>query len=160
MEKKKVGQDSPSPPATRERRWTRPSPRLRRISARAPLCAWATSPRCRWMPFPPALSGPGRGSGIGGVPKGRIIEIYGPESSGKDHPGPPYRGPGPEEGRRGGLRGRRARPGPGLCRGPSAWTSTICWSPSPTPASRHWKSPTPWSAPAPWTWWWWTPSPP
>ena len=38
---------------------------------------------------------------------------------------------------------------------PTSWgsISTICWSPSPTPASRRWRSPTPWCARARWTSW-------
>ena len=28
--------------------------------------------------------------GIGGIPRGRIVEIYGPESSGKNDTNPPY----------------------------------------------------------------------
>ena len=55
--------------------------------------------------------------GIGGVPRGRIIEIYGPESSGKRTIWAAHSGPGPEAGRRGGLCGCRARPGPHLCPG-------------------------------------------
>ena len=34
--------------------------------------------------------------GIGGLPRGRIVEIYGPESSGKTHLGPALCGGGPE----------------------------------------------------------------
>jgi recombination protein RecA len=50
---------------------------------KAPLCEWVT------MPIEPieAISthslGLDMALGIGGLPKGRIVEIYGPESSGK-----------------------------------------------------------------------------
>lgn len=37
--------------------------------------------------------------GIGGIPKGRIVEIYGPESSGKNHRCAPLRGRGAKGGR-------------------------------------------------------------
>jgi recombination protein RecA len=37
----------------------------------------------RYPPFPPARLGLDIALGIGGLPKGRIVEIYGPESSGK-----------------------------------------------------------------------------
>ena len=51
--------------------------------------------------------------GIGGLPRGRIVEIYG-----QDHPGAACRGGGPEEGRRGGVHRRGARPRSGVRRGP------------------------------------------
>ena len=79
--------------------------------------------------------------GIGGLPRGRVVEIYGPESSGKTtlamH-----------------VVAEAQRIG-GICAyidaehaidpvyaTPSASTSTTCSSPSPTPASRRWRSPT------------------
>ena len=56
--------------------------------------------------------------GIGGVPKGRIIEIYGPESSGKTTLALHILAEAQKRGGRGGLHRRRARPGPQLCPGP------------------------------------------
>ena len=53
--------------------------------------------------------------GIGGVPRGRIIEIYGPESSGKTTLALHVLAQAQKHGRRGGLRGRRARSGSHLC---------------------------------------------
>ena len=48
--------------------------------------------------------------GIGGVPRGRVIEIFGPESSGKTTLALQMIAAGAEDGRHGRLRGRRARP--------------------------------------------------
>ena len=53
--------------------------------------------------------------GVGGVPRGRIIEVFGPESSGKTTLALHILAEAPEKGRRGGLHRRRARPRPGLC---------------------------------------------
>ena len=70
---------------------------------------------------------------------------------GQDHARPARGGRGAEGRRHRRLHRRRAcarsRPTP------TSWgsTSTTCWSPSPTPASRRWRSPTPWCAPARWT---------
>ncbi len=46
-------------------------------------------------------------SGVGGLPKGRVVEIYGPESLRQDHAGAAYGGRGPEEGRHLRLHRRR-----------------------------------------------------
>ena len=80
--------------------------------------------------------------GIGGLPRGRVVEIYGPESSGKTTVDPA----------RGGQRaGRRAASRPSSTPSTrwtrstprrSASTPTRCWSPSRTPVSRRWRSPT------------------
>jgi recombination protein RecA len=53
--------------------------------------------------------------GIGGLPKGRIIEIYGPESSGKDDAGAADDCRSPEKGWHLRFRRRRTRARPGLC---------------------------------------------
>ncbi len=53
--------------------------------------------------------------GIGGLPKGRVVEIYGPESFGQDHPGAAHHRRGPEEGRHLRLHRRRTCAGSGLC---------------------------------------------
>lgn len=44
--------------------------------------------------------------GIGGLPRGRVIEVYGPEFLGQDHPGAACHRRDPEEGRHRCLRGR------------------------------------------------------
>ena len=36
--------------------------------------------------------------GVGGIPRGRVVEIYGAESSGQVHPGLPHHGRGAENG--------------------------------------------------------------
>ena len=53
--------------------------------------------------------------GIGGLPRGRVVEIYGPEFVRQDHAGAPGRGGSPEKGWHRRLRGRRARARPRLC---------------------------------------------
>ena len=52
--------------------------------------------------------------GIGGLPRGRVVEIYGPEVLRQDHARPAGRRRGPEEGRHLRLRRRRARARSGL----------------------------------------------
>lgn len=51
--------------------------------ARVLSCVWARIRALRWRQCPPGSLGLDIALGIGGVPRGRIIEIYGPESSGK-----------------------------------------------------------------------------
>jgi len=83
----------------------------------------------------------------------RVVEIYGPEIVGQDHAGAALSGRSPEEGRHLRLHRCRACARPDLC----AKARRQCRRPSdlasPTPASRRWKSPTPWCAPARSTCW-------
>ncbi len=53
--------------------------------------------------------------GVGGYPRGRMVEIYGPESSGKDHPGPARDRRVPERRRHRGIHRCGTCPGPGVC---------------------------------------------
>ena len=78
--------------------------------------------------------------GLGGVPKGRVVEIYGPESSGKTTVALHM----VAEVQKRSTRWIRSMPGT------SAWISTIFTSPSRTTASRPWRSRRPWSAAARW----------
>ncbi len=84
--------------------------------------------------------------GVGGVPRGRITEIFGPESSGKTTLCQHVLAEAQQPRRRGRLHRRRARARPAATPAPAASTSTSCWSASRTPASRPWRSPRPSSA--------------
>ena len=75
--------------------------------------------------------------GIGGVPRGRIIEIYGPESSGKTTVALHCIAEGQKAGRQRRLYRRGARPGPCLRRQPGRGRGRACWSASRIPASRR-----------------------
>ena len=50
---------------------------------KAPSCEWATKSAWPFQPISTGSLGLDIALGIGGLPKGRIVEIYGPESSGK-----------------------------------------------------------------------------
>ena len=80
--------------------------------------------------------------GIGGVPRGRIVEVYGPESSGKTTLALQIIAEAQAMGGIVGVHRRRTRARSGLCRRVWAWISTTCSSPSPTRASRRWRSAT------------------
>jgi recombination protein RecA len=68
--------------------------------------------------------------GVGGFPRGRICEVFGPESSGKTTIALQVVAEAQKAGRRGGVYRRGARLDPAT-RGIWAWTSTTCWSHSP-----------------------------
>ena len=84
--------------------------------------------------------------GIGGVPRGRITEIYGPESSGKTTLALHIIAEAQKMGGMAAYHRRRARARPDLRRAGWASISTSCSSPSPTPASRRSRSSTRWCA--------------
>ena len=86
--------------------------------------------------------------GVGGFPRGRVIEIYGPESSGKTTLALHVIANAQATGGARGVHRRRARPRPGVLRQARRRSSTTCWSRSRTTASRRSRSPRRWSAPA------------
>ena len=86
--------------------------------ARAPSCAWGANEQVVVESIPTGSLALDLALGIGGVPRGRIIEIYGPESSGKTTLALHIAAEAQKLGGRGGLHRRRARPGPHLCPGP------------------------------------------
>ena len=86
--------------------------RSKSSSARARSCAWATT-----IPDRHDIDGIPTGSlsldialGIGGYPRGRIIEIFGPEVVRQDHPHPAHDRRSAEAGRHRRVHRRRARP--------------------------------------------------
>ena len=97
--------------------------------------------------------------GIGGVPRGRIIEIYGPESSGKTTLALHIVAEAQKRGGEVAFIDAEHALDPYYARALGVDIDSMLIS-SPTPASRAWRSARPWCAPAPSTWWWWTPWPP
>ena len=86
--------------------------------------------------------------GVGGVPRGRIIEVYGPESSGKTTLALHVLAEAQKKG--GDVAFIDVEHALDLCMPRRwAWTSTTCWSASPTPVSRPWRSARRWCAPVP-----------
>ncbi len=86
--------------------------------------------------------------GIGGVPRGRIVEVYGPESSGKTTLTYHVIAEAQRLGGRCVFIDAEHAMDPVYAGARSASTPTRCCSASPTTASRRWRSPTCWSAPA------------
>ena len=84
--------------------------------------------------------------GIGGLPKGRIVEIYGPESSGKTTLTLSVIAQAQKVGATCAFVDAEHAMDPEYA-AKLGVTSTTCWFPSRTPASRHWKSPTCWCVP-------------
>ena len=100
--------------------------------------------------------------GIGGVPRGRIVELYGPESSGKTTVALPHHCRGAEDGRRSGIHRRGTRPRPHLCRGAGRQHRQLLVS-QPDSGEQALEIAERWCAPVPstcWSWTLWQPSPP
>ena len=85
--------------------------------------------------------------GIGGLPRGRIIEVYGPESSGKTTLALHVLAEAQKLGGEVAL-STLSMPWIPPMPAPLALTLTACWSASRIPASRPWKSAKLWYAPA------------
>ncbi len=86
--------------------------------------------------------------GIGGLPKGRIVEIYGPESSGKTTLTLSVIAEAQKLGATCAFVDAEHALDPDYA-GKLGVTSMTCWYRNRTPASRRWKSPTCWCAPMP-----------
>ena len=89
--------------------------------------------------------------GIGGLPKGRVIEIYGPESSGKTTLALHVVAESQKRGGTCAFVDAEHALDPTYAGKLGVDLDELLVSPSPTPASRRWRSPTPWCARARWT---------
>ena len=94
--------------------------------------------------------------GVGGVPKGRVIEIYGPESSGKTTVALHIVAEAQKKGGICAFVDAEHALDPAYAKKLGVNIDELYIS-RRTPASRPWKLPRRWYAPGPWTWWWWTP---
>ena len=144
---------------TRKRRWRPRSLRSRRTTARVRSCASATTLPVNVEAIPTGSLSLDLALGIGGVPRGRIVEIYGPESLRQDHARAAHRRQRPEERRRGRVHRRgtraRARLRPRARRGHRQ--SSHLPAGHRRAGARHYRSSS--CAPARWTSSSWTPSP-
>ena len=93
--------------------------------------------------------------GIGGVPRGRIIEIYGPESSGKTTLALHVIAEAQKKGGEAAFIDVEHALDPVYAAALGVDVDSLL-SPSRIPASRRWRSPKPWCVPGLWTWWLWT----
>ena len=83
MEKKKVGQDSPSPASDKRKALDTAIAQIEKNFGKGTVMRLGDKPEMQVDAIPTGSLALDAALGIGGVPKGRIIEIYGPESSGK-----------------------------------------------------------------------------
>ncbi len=89
--------------------------------------------------------------GVGGIPKGRIVEIYGPESSGKTTVCLHVIAEAQREGGICGFVDVEHALDPAYAAKIGVDIDNLLISASRTPASRRWRSPRCWCDPAPWT---------
>ncbi len=98
--------------------------------------------------------------GIGGLPKGRIIEIYGPESSGKTTLALHVVAEAQKRGGEVAFIDAEHALDPTYARALGVDIDSMLISQPDTGEQAPGDHARPWSAPAPSTWWWWTPWPP
>ncbi len=91
--------------------------------------------------------------GVGGLPRGRVCEIYGPESSGKTTLALSVIAQMQKQGGTAAFIDAEHALDPHLRGQARRGRRASCSSPSPTTASRRWRSPTCWCARARSTWW-------
>ena len=130
------------------RPWSPRSARSRSSSARARSCASATANSYDVEVVSTGSLGLDIALGVGGLPSGRVIEIYGPESSGKTTLALQVIAEAQRAGGTAAFVDAEHALDPPMPRS-SASTSTTCSSRSPTTASRPSRSPTCWCARAP-----------
>ena len=93
--------------------------------------------------------------GVGGLPRGRIVEIYGPESSGKTTLALHVIAEAQKKGGEVAFVDAEHALDPTYARALGVRVEDMLIS-QPDTGEQAWRSPRPWSAPAPLTWWWWT----
>jgi recombination protein RecA len=87
--------------------------------------------------------------GVGGMPRGRVIEIYGPESSGKTTLALHVLAEAQKKGGEVAFIDVEHALDPNVCGRAGRQHRQRCWSASRTPASRRWRSARRWCARAP-----------
>ena len=83
MEKKKSGMDTPSPASDKKKALETAIAQIEKNFGKGTVMRLGDKPEMQVDAIPTGSLALDAALGIGGVPKGRIIEIYGPESSGK-----------------------------------------------------------------------------
>ena len=143
----------------KQRHSTPRSARSSGLSARARSCGWAREAAVEIEVISTGSLGLDIALGIGGLPRGRIVEIYGPESSGKTTLALHVVAEAQKARRHLRLHRCRARARSRLCPQARRQYRRAADLASPMPASRRSRSPTRWCARAPSTCWWSTASP-
>ena len=158
-DKKKAAVESAAPPPIRRRPWRPPWPKIEKAYGKGSIMRLGDNADIVVEAIPTGSLSLDLALGIGGVPRGRIIEIYGPESSGKTTLALHIVAEAQKRGGEVAFIDVEHALDPYYARALGVDIDSMLIS-SPTPASRAWRSARPWCAPAPSTWWWWTPWPP